>query len=131
MVPTHWKECPGNEFCKVQEYIASILESPFVYEEQPSIAVYSTQRDESGRASFASPQYQNILNESLPVIFDEQTSLSNIAAEDPLIIIDFSDGSKPYTLASLKHATGVEALPSSVAPGANPGKHDIVVIVNP
>jgi len=28
MVPTAWKSCPGNEFCKVQEYIQQIILEP-------------------------------------------------------------------------------------------------------
>ena len=31
MVPTAWKECPGNEFCKVQEYISQIMVNPDLY----------------------------------------------------------------------------------------------------
>jgi hypothetical protein len=32
MVPTAWKECPGNEFCKVQERIQEILVDPDLIE---------------------------------------------------------------------------------------------------
>ena len=28
MVPTAWKSCPGNEYCKVQEYIRQIIDDP-------------------------------------------------------------------------------------------------------
>jgi hypothetical protein len=31
MVPTAWKECSGNEFCKVQEYIGQIMIDPNLY----------------------------------------------------------------------------------------------------
>lgn len=31
MVPTAWRECPGNEFCKVQEYIGQIMVNPDLY----------------------------------------------------------------------------------------------------
>lgn len=131
MVPTHWYDCPGNEYCKVQEYINDIIKYPKVYDEGPSVAVYSTERDETGNASFAGISYQNLRQAQLPLIFDEQSSLSNITAEDPIIVIDFADGAHPYTLATLKEITGAQALPSSVAPNANPGNHDIVIIVNP
>lgn len=28
MVPTHWNECPGNEFCKIQEMLKGYLDDP-------------------------------------------------------------------------------------------------------
>jgi LCP family protein required for cell wall assembly len=31
MVPTAWKECPGDEFCKVREYIGQIMVDPNLY----------------------------------------------------------------------------------------------------
>ena len=31
MVPTAWRECPGDEFCKVQEYIGQIMVNPDLY----------------------------------------------------------------------------------------------------
>lgn len=31
MVPTAWKECPGDEFCKVREYIKEIMVNPDLY----------------------------------------------------------------------------------------------------
>lgn len=31
MVPKAWKECPGDEFCKVKEYILQIMDDPNLY----------------------------------------------------------------------------------------------------
>jgi len=131
MVPTHWYDCPGNEYCEVQDFISGIISHPRVYTEQPRIAVYSTQPDENGNPSFASIPYQGLLNANLPLTIEQQSALSNITATDPVIVIDYADGEDPYTLATLKSITGSEPLPSSVAPSANPGNHDIVIIVNP
>lgn len=37
MVPTAWKKCPGNEFCKVKEYIGQIMVNPDLYINSDSV----------------------------------------------------------------------------------------------
>lgn len=131
MVPTDWRICLENPFCKVHDYISGVINYPRVYSEQPEIGVISTSKDSAGKPSFSSEKYLEIVDSKFPIILKEETKTASILTEDEVTILDFTNGDKPYTLASLQKITGNRAVNGSTSGFANTGNYDIILVVNP
>jgi LCP family protein required for cell wall assembly len=130
MVPTHWKQCPaGNEFCKVKDFIAKIRAYPTVYEETAKIYAYASSKDSSGKGNFANTSYQQLLNSPAPVVVNESKVISKQVPEHGIILIDYSQGSKPYTLSILSKYLGVTVEDGNSYPGYRFNNEDIAIIV--
>lgn len=129
MVPTHWQECPENEFCRVQEFIKEIMEDPGVYGEEARIFVYARTKDYSGNPNFSNQTYQDFINAGVPLELTESKYLANISDDSSIVIYDFTNGSKPDTVELLERELGVTAIPGDQAPSNVRINNDEIAIV--
>lgn len=129
MVPTHWKECPGDEFCRVQEFIKKIMRYPEVYEEQANVVVYARSYSSSGKANLDNSAYQSFKNNGFPLSITESKYITNIKSDKDIIILDFSDGSKEETLKALSDEFGIDITSGSEYPNVRINKEDIAIVV--
>lgn len=129
MVPTHWKECPGNEFCRVQEFIRKIMSYPQVYEEQAKIYVYAQSYDTSYKPDFDNYTYRKIKDNGLPLTLNESQYIAKIGQDKDIIIYDFSDGSKINTLNALSKELGADITSGSEASNIRINQEDIAIVV--
>ncbi|HRP37560.1 MAG TPA: hypothetical protein PLS50_07170, partial [Candidatus Dojkabacteria bacterium] len=100
MVPTHWKDCPGNEFCRIQELIKSIIGNPVVYEENAEVFAYGT-ANLKGKLYFDYPKFVDFSSNEPPLRITNSKYLVTLSKEfkdqNSIIILDFSDGELPAT----------------------------------
>lgn len=100
MVPTHWKECPGNEFCKVHLLIQSIIENPAVFEEEANIFAYATSYSQ-GKLHFDHPDFVTFEDSQPPVNLTKSryqvTTSQEIKDLGQVVVLDFSQGKYPET----------------------------------
>jgi LCP family protein required for cell wall assembly len=129
MVPTHWRECPGDEFCRVQEYIQKIMDHPQVYEEEAVVYAYATGYGSDWKPNFDNSTYQAFKNNGIPITVNESKYVANIDMSGNLAIYDYSNGSKQETLDALSKELGVDVRPGSEASNLNINKEDIVIVV--
>jgi len=130
MVPTHWRECPGDEFCRVQDFIQKIIKYPDVYEEEAVIYAYATSYDSSWKADFSDSNYQSFKNNGLPLTLNESKYIAKINVNSNIVIYDFSQGAKSSTLEELKNHLNAEVKDGSEAPSIRLNNEDIAIIVN-
>ena len=130
MVPTHWADCPGNEFCRVQEYIQSIIEYPQIYEEKAKVSVYARGYHYDGKPNLDNSLYQELLQKKLPMQLEESQYLANIPRDEDIVLYDFSDGSKPEVLQYLSSALHVSVVDGSEVPYIRLNKEDFAIVVN-
>ncbi|MBN2016118.1 LCP family protein [Candidatus Dojkabacteria bacterium] len=129
MVPTHWKECPGDEFCKVKNYLQNVIKNPDIYFEQATIFVYARKYGSDGKPNLNNPTYQALKANGLPIMLNESKYTANIQGDNDIVVFDFSNGSKPETLEALSKELGVAVVPGSEAPYININKEDIAIVV--
>ncbi|MCA9379809.1 LCP family protein [Candidatus Dojkabacteria bacterium] len=100
MVPTHWKDCPGNEFCRIQELLKSIIENPVVYEENAEVFAYGTAYSQ-GKLYFDYPEFAEFSTTEPPLRITNSKYLVSLSKEfkdqNSIIILDFSEGELPST----------------------------------
>lgn len=117
MVPTHWKDCPGNEFCRVQQLISNILSNPKVYNEQATAYAYATKYDQ-GKLDFGNISFKELSENDPPLTMSRSKNLITLAPElktyENIIIFDFSGGKYPNTKDFLE-----SELDATVLDGAN------------
>jgi len=130
MVPTHWKDCPGNEFCRVQEFIQKILNYPQVYEEQARIFVYARSYNSIYEPNFDNDTYNQIKDNGLPITLNESKYIANIDSNEDIILYDFSDSEKTNTLKALSDKLGVSVTQGSEAPNIQINDEDIAIVIN-
>ena len=128
MVPTHWKECYGNDFCRVHEFIEKILQYPDIYRERANIFVYARDYDYSQEPNLNNNSYLKLKNSELPLSIKESSSLAN-HDEDDVIIFDFSGNSKSETLNKLSSILGVEVTNGEEYPSVRINNEDIAIVV--
>lgn len=129
MVPTHWKECPGNEFCRIKEFIRKIMRNPEVYEEGAKVVVYARSYSYSGKPNFSNSLYQSFKNNGLPLSVTESKYVANIDSDEGIVILDFSEGAKEKTLGVLADEFGTDITPGSEYPYVRINKEDIAIVV--
>ena len=100
MVPTHWKDCPGNEFCRVQLLIKSLIDHPIVYEENAEVYAYGT-GNLKGKLYLEDPKFVNFSSNEPPLRITNSKYLVTLSKEfkdqNSIIILDFSKGELPAT----------------------------------
>lgn len=128
MIPTQWKECPGNEFCRVQEYLANVIQFPEVYSEQAKVYVYARSYS-SGSANFDNASYVALKKEGIPIVLQESKYLANSNNDADIVIYDFSNGEKQKTLEALSKKLGVPITPGSEAKYVRINEEDIAIVV--
>lgn len=132
MTAKGWKECPpGNEFCKVQEFILNIIDEPKIFSENATIYAYSTVNAGDGSASFSNSLFQAMSKKKYPWHLSESKIVVNKPEGSKVSIIDYSEGSKPYTLSLLSKELGVKPLQGSQYTSYRQNKEDIAIIVSP
>lgn len=129
MVPTHWRECPGNEFCRIHEYIQKIVDHPDVYEEQASVFVYANSYNDSWQPDLENSTYQDFKNNGLPLIIQESQFVSQIELEEDIVIFDFTEGEKQATLNALSSKLGAEVRSGQEASSVRLNDEDIAIVV--
>ncbi len=130
MVPTHWKECPGDEFCKVQDYLLKIIRYPKVYEEAATVYVYATSYDSSWKPDLSDSTYLAFKNNGLPITINESKYIAKIPIDADIVIYDFSENAKAETLNELKKHLDAEVKDGSEAPSIQLNDEDIAIVVN-
>jgi len=131
MVPTDWKMCPGDEFCKVKERIASIINYPEVYKENAKVGVYSTALNQKQTTVFDHAGYQNLVSKNLPLEFKENSRVSRAEFDGNILLIDYSGGKYPYTLVTLSKLLNTKVLAKEDVGNLNFGGEEIAIILNP
>lgn len=128
MVPTHWSECPGNEFCKIQQYIKHIIEYPKLNQEDPIIFTYGRSY-KAGVSNLDNKAYKTLQNQFYPIKIEESTYVANTELKGDVIILDYSNGKYPETLKMLEKELGARILPGGKAPGLNINNEEITILV--
>jgi len=128
MVPTNWKECPGNEFCRVQEYLAKVIKYPDVYKEQAKVYVYG-RGYKDGSPDLDNNAYLSLKEDGIPVVLQESKYLANIENDEDIVIYDFSNGEKQRTLDALSKKLGVPITAGSDASYVCINDEDIAIVV--
>lgn len=117
MVPTHWKDCPGNEFCRVQQLISNILSNPEVYNEQATAYAYAT-KYELGKLDFSNKLFTELSENDPPLALSRSKNQITLATElksnGNIVIFDFSGGKYPNTRDFLESKLG-----ATIIDGAN------------
>lgn len=129
MVPTQWKECPGNEFCRVQDFLQKIMKYPRVYEEDAKVFVYAQGYDSSWKPNFDNSTYQSFRDNALPIAITESQYIANVNVDQDIIVYDFTDGEKVNTLNAILLELGVEATPGNEGERYRINKEDIAILV--
>jgi LCP family protein required for cell wall assembly len=129
MVPTHWKDCPGDEFCRVQDFIRKIMKFPEVYEEDAKVVVYGRSYNNSGKPKLENSAYQSFKNNGLPVSITESKYIANVDSDEDILILDFSEGSTPKTLEALSDEFGVKITSGSEYSYVRINKEDVAIVV--
>lgn len=129
MVPTHWAECPGNEFCMIQDYLKNVIEYPDVYKEQAKVYAYARDFDESWQPNFNNISYINLKDSNLPLVFKESRYVANVDAGEDLIIYDFTNGEKSQTILLFEGLLGAEVRDGSEAPHVQLNGEDFSIVV--
>jgi len=130
MVPTHWKECPQDEFCRVQEYIQKIIKYPEVFEENALIYVYATSYDSQGKPDLTNQKYKMLKENGLPINFNESKYITKISTENEITIYDFTDSLKTNTLDELSKQLGATIKPGEEGKSIRLNNEDIAIVVN-
>ncbi len=128
MVPTNWKECPGDEYCKVKDFIQRIIEYPDVYKENPKVFAYSTKYDKNKKPDFSNPSYSNFVND-LPIFISESKYTVNIEIEDEIVIYDFTNGEKESTINALAKKLKAQVVSGNEFKNIRLNKEDIAIVV--
>lgn len=132
MVPTHWKECPGNEFCRVQGLIQSIMQYPFVFHEEANVFAYATSNYQ-GKLHFDDPAFSQF-DKSEPAIKLTRskflvTPSQEIKNMNQVVVIDFSAGKYPETLSYLTSQPGFTVLEGTNYQRYRLNKEDFTILV--
>jgi LCP family protein required for cell wall assembly len=130
MVPTHWRECPGDEFCKIQAFIRKIMNYPEVYEENASVIMYARDYGSDWKPDFGNSKYQAFKNNGLPIVITESKYIAKIPGDNDIVIFDFTNGEKSNTLDALSRELGVDITSGSEAPNIRINDEDIAIVVN-
>lgn len=130
MIPTHWKECPGDEFCRVREFIHKILKDPELYQEEAKVVVYARSYGSSGNPNLNNSTYQAFKNSDLPISITESKYVANIASNNEILIFDFSEGSKVKTLDVLSNQLRVSPTSGNEAAYVRINEEDIAIVVS-
>ncbi|MEI7579073.1 MAG: LCP family protein [bacterium] len=128
MTPTAWKQCPGNEFCQVKEYIANAISNPLVFNENATIAVYS-QISKQSKPDFSNSKYQEFKNGHYNQILVENKNTVSTELTDNLLLFDFSEGNKPFTIKFLEEKLGITAVPGSSQASLRKNGEDFVIVM--
>lgn len=100
MVPTHWKECPGDEFCRIKKLINNILSNPELYTEQAQVFAYA-QTSNQGKLDFSNFAFTQLSENDPPISLIKSKNQISLAQEfkttGEIIIFDFSEGKNPHT----------------------------------
>ena len=132
MVPTHWKECPGDEFCKVKQLIRSIIENPTVFEEEAKVFAYATSNYQ-GRLYFDDPTYKAFMNIEPPFKLTHSRYLVTLAQDlkdqSGVVVLDFSAGKYPETLKYLRAQPGITLLSGENYTRYRLNKEDFTILV--
>lgn len=132
MVPTHWKECPGDEFCRVKNLIQSIIKEPNVYHEEANVFAYATS-NKQGKSNFDNPYFSEFEKSDPPLKLTHSKyllSLSNeLKANNQVVVIDFSDNKFPNTLNFLSKQPGFSIVKGGDYQKYRLNKEDFTIIV--
>ena len=130
MVPTHWKDCPGDEFCKVKEYLRNVINYPELVNENPKIFVYAVSKNSSGIPNFNNDTYEKLLLSNMPILLTESKYLAKYDTND-VAIIDFSSENEKFakTLDILSDKLDTEIVDGSKYSFLRINKEDIAIIV--
>jgi hypothetical protein len=129
MVPSHWRECPGNEFCRIQQYIQNVFANPEVFQEEAKIFVYARNYS-GGKPNLNNSVYQSFKDNHFPLMLNESRYTANIPGDNSIVIFDFSDGQFPNTLELLREELNAEVIPESEAPkNVQINREDISIII--
>jgi LCP family protein required for cell wall assembly len=100
MIPVHWKDCPGNEFCRIKALIQSIIEHPEVFEENAEVFAYATS-NLKGKLYFDEPKFLDFYSQEPPLRITNSKYLVSLSKEfkeqNDIIILDFSEAKFPAT----------------------------------
>jgi LCP family protein required for cell wall assembly len=130
MTPKQWKLCPGDEFCKVKEYLRKIILYPQIYSENTSIYVYARSYTSDWKLNYNNQTYQNFKSVyDLPVSLNESKNAAKGAPEGNIVIYDFSNGSKGETIKYLSERLGVEVRTGADVPKIRQNGEDIAIVV--
>ncbi len=134
MVPTHWKECPGNEFCRVQGLIQSIMLYPLVFKEEASIFAYATSNSK-GKLYFEDTVFSQFEKSEPPINLTRSkflvTTSSEIKDMKQVVVIDFSNGKYPKTLEYLSSQPNFVVLEGKDYQKYRLNKEDFSILVPP
>lgn len=132
MVPTHWKECPGNEFCKIKILIASIMDNPGVFKENARLFAYST-ASSAGKLYFDDPKFKTFVESEPPLNLIKSKNLVTTSQEiknfDTVVVIDFSAGKYPETRTYLDSQPGFQILDGTKYKQYRLNKEDFAILV--
>lgn len=128
MVPTHWQECPSDEFCRVQEYVGNVIRYPEVYQENAKIFAYARGYT-NGKSNFDNTIYHSFHDQRLPLSLSESKFIVNRELPRDIMVIDYSGGKKSETLKVLSSHLGVEVVDGSEYPGLNINHEEITIVV--
>jgi LCP family protein required for cell wall assembly len=130
MVPTQWKQCAkGDEFCKIKDFIKKIEAYPAVYQEQAKVVAYPSNNNTDGKGNFNNPAFQNLLNSDAPVLVDNEQSTVYIDPGNDLVLVDFTNGNKPYTLSVLSKFLNVPVQPGALYEPYRRNGEDVAILV--
>ncbi len=132
MIPTHWKECPGNEFCKVHSLIQSIIEHSAVFAEEANTFAYAASYSQ-GKLFFDNPDYINFENSQPPVNLTRSKYQINTSQEikdmGQVVVLDFSQGKHPETSRYLSEQSGFTLLDGANYLRYRLNKEDFTILI--
>ncbi|MFQ5493038.1 MAG: LCP family protein [Candidatus Dojkabacteria bacterium] len=131
MVPTSWAKCPNNVYCKVQEFIRQIMQYPSIFEEEAKIFAYAKEYGASG-PNFENVNYEQIKAANLPIGVAESRYLAGaVNPKQDVMIIDYTNGKKKFTLNALEKLLGVKAVSGDAYPSVRINDEHISIVVKP